>query len=138
MAFDSLKFSALALELVEPKRQPQEEHIRTACGRAYYAAFLLARDRLSKIGKVWGGKASGKSEHAFVRSTLSGSLDPTVSALGQNLSDLFDKRRHADYELASKKYSFVQSLGALMALAASTWIQDFQKIPESQLRAACP
>lgn len=137
MAFDPLKFSTLAFELVEPKKQPQEEHVRTSCGRAYYSAFLVARERLAKIGKSWGGFGSGIGVHGFVISTLKGSADGAVSGFGQDLSDLFDKRKSADYDLTSR-YGFIQAFGALVAAGADIWIQDFKKIPDAQLKAACP
>ncbi|SRR6266496_2508131 len=137
MPFDPTKFLALASQLVEPSKRPEEEHVRTACGRAYYSAFLVAREQLTKIGHVMPGPGSGMSVHGYVIHTLSVSSDSTVAGLGLNLSDLFDKRKHADYRLTSK-YGFVQSFGALVALAGRNWLEDFQKIPDSQLRAACP
>ena len=137
MAFDPTKFVILAAQIVEPAKLPQEEHVRTACGRAYYSAFLVARERLITVGHIMPGAATGVSVHRYVIQRLSKSADGTVSALGLNLSDLFDKRKHADYELKSK-YGFVQSFGALVALSARNWLEDFQKIPDTQLKAACP
>lgn len=137
MPFDPTEFATLALDLSQRKPAAAEVHVRTACGRAYYAAFLVARGRLEEIGH----KVPKIDAHAYVRDRLSGSGDPRISGLGQNLGSLSRDRKNADYDLAPpyvSKLAFQQAFGVLTANGAQLWIQAFNAISRADLLASCP
>jgi uncharacterized protein (UPF0332 family) len=84
--FDPLRFLALAHEL----GQSNDEHkLRTAVGRAYYAIFLIARDRLSVV--------AGEKTHKEVFQALERRRKYT---LRDQMMRLYELRRVADYEMS--------------------------------------
>jgi hypothetical protein len=84
-AFDPLRFLAVAQGLACPAAD--ESQLRTAVGRAYYALYLLARERL--------GERAGKGERMKTMTALN-RRDP---ALKQKLALLEKLRVAADYHL---------------------------------------
>lgn len=70
--------------------------LRGAAGRAYYAAFVFARDLLvaAKFRKLADNRA-----HKKVADLLKASAIPDVRKAGFALSDLHRQRKIADYEL---------------------------------------
>lgn len=86
--FDPSCFLAVAQELA---RSPAvEARLRTAVGRAYYALYLLARERL--------GEKAGKGERLKTMTALN-KKDP---ALKQKLALLEKLRVAADYHLVPR------------------------------------
>lgn len=83
MPFDPRLFLALAKQLGASR---DEEALRSAVNRAYYAVFLIARDRL---------RVSGKNSHGDVIKAAQQAHKPT----GDQLSTLFGLRVLADYDL---------------------------------------
>lgn len=133
MSFDPAAFAKVAAELTNPKARPGEAHVRTACGRAYYAAFLTARERLEAIGH---NLPSDGRVHGEVIWILTGAKDATVLGLGQALQNLKGIRRDADYVLQGpyrSKATFEQAFGALSSLTAENWLDRFRKLATSQL-----
>jgi hypothetical protein len=138
VTFDPNEFAALAAELSEPGRKPQEAHIRAAFGRAYYAAFLVAREALKSIGHM----VPQSNAHWYVRAQLLNSKgNKAIVNLGQRLGELHDDRKDADYELGKprrQKQGYQQRVGALTALRAKMWVDEFQQIPQKVLKTSCP
>src|SRR6188472_4525771 len=74
-----------------------EPECRCAIGRAYYAAFLTARQFLRDIGIA---VAHGGTAHTAVQFALNnGGVDLLVRVASQ-LRDLYESRTAADYELS--------------------------------------
>ncbi len=133
MSFNPAAFARVAAQITTPKAKPQEEHIRTACGRAYYAAFLAARERLIADGHPL---PSDGSVHTKVIGILTGAQDGDVRGLGQELQNLQGFRHDADYVLAGPYRSgvrFEQWYGALLAKKAQGWLDRFGALARSQL-----
>lgn len=86
---DPLEFYKLAVYLIKNPMENHDATIRTCISRAYYAAFLVARDKA-------GIKNSGGSVHKDVREHYL-STNPT---LHNRLKNLFQRRSGADYNMA--------------------------------------
>ena len=84
-AFDPLLFLTLARELGQSDDQSK---LRTAVGRAYYAVFLVARDRLSVV--------AGEKTHKEVFESLK---RRNQFKLRDQMMSLYRLRQVADYEM---------------------------------------
>lgn len=72
---------------------------RTAIGRAYYAAFLVARDFLEGLGiKV----PNGSKCHTTVKDGLNNSGVASLVIVSAQLGTLYDGRAAADYKLQDR------------------------------------
>ena len=95
--FDPRQFLELADDLSAPVGTT-EAALRTSVGRAYYAAFLVARDRLGAIPLL-------SPEDLYDRPDVHGKVVQTVkgkkSGLGDKLNKLRRLRQQADYVLSS-------------------------------------
>ena len=112
----------LAKHLTSPDRGvPQEAAHRGAVGRAYYAAFIIARDALLRAG--FPIPDTGKA-HAVVAEELKKSSNTDVAAAGGSLEDLRTQRNRADYDLGARphKGNPFDGLRAAFALAAAKTI----------------
>lgn len=91
MPFDPLDFLALAQSLASPGAPECE--LRTAVGRSYYALFLVARDkmRVRQRNKVHSETITRLRKVKGYRS------------IADELDELFELRKVADYELAPLK-----------------------------------
>jgi len=85
-AFDPLDFLSLAISLTSSP--PNERELRTAVGRAYYAVFLLARNKM-------GIKTNAKSVHAQTQKALK----RKNRGAGEMLEKLHRLRKVADYQM---------------------------------------
>jgi uncharacterized protein (UPF0332 family) len=92
VAFDAYEFHTLANWLVA--NQTNEASLRTAISRMYYAAHLLARERL--ITKRNWSPTGGGADHSGVINAL---RRGRTSQLSYNLRELLRLREHADYHL---------------------------------------
>jgi hypothetical protein len=91
-------FLEQAEELIEGSR---EVDWRSAISRAYYAAFLVARDLFSRIGFVVPGD---QGSHAYLWMRLNNSgRDEVIEAAGL-LHDLRQARGDADYDMRRRVY----------------------------------
>ncbi len=99
--FDPRLFLEIANQLLNDSHYEMEGRIRTSIGRAYYAAFLLARKRLQDIGYSF---ADVYRLHKDVIETL---MDINTS-VGNKLNTLFDHRVDADYRTEAR---ITQELG---------------------------
>lgn len=88
MSFDPRVFFLVAKSL--GSGSPDEAALRTAVGRSYYAAFLVARDKLGLTSER--DRVHYKVESALKRLNL---------AQGQKLGQLKRHRVEADYKLAT-------------------------------------
>jgi hypothetical protein len=84
-AFDPLLFLSLARELGQ---SDDENKLRTAVGRAYYAIFLVARDKLSVV--------AGEKTHKEVFESLKRRNQFRVR---DQMMSLYKLRQVADYEM---------------------------------------
>ncbi len=98
--FDPVEFNKLAQDLLGnlsgapvASSGPNQSKIRTAIGRCYYATFLVAREKLSNLGRI---TPTGRPlDHKIVVDALGGE----ASDLGGKLYRLRVKRNKADYNL---------------------------------------
>jgi uncharacterized protein (UPF0332 family) len=135
MPFDPASFVDVATDLTQARHKPAEQHIRAACGRAYYAMFLVARERLTQAGFA---PPSDRSVHAWVVKALSGASSTQLRTLGQLLGKMKKRRTDADYVLAgpyTDSSAFQLSYGVLQAAGAKRWIIEFDSIAIATLRA---
>lgn len=98
-------FLGLAEKLIDDGRYNESSRSRVVVGRAYYAAFLGARNRLRQLGQSFN---KSTSEH---RQVING-LTQRKYHLGDKLATLFDKRVDADYHMDTniKKDSGIQCI----------------------------
>ena len=96
MAFAPKEFLSFADKLMASSERP-EALIRTAISRAYYAAFLEARERVRRIYPQDFVKLQRPADvHALVRDLLK---RKGQFSLSDKLFSLFLERGHADYDL---------------------------------------
>lgn len=89
-------FCSLAYTLTqEAKRKPSPERCRTAISRAYYAAYNVAIEILSKMDIHIQG--TGGDKHDIVRQYLNNSGDQAIKTAKKELNDLHEDRKASDY-----------------------------------------
>jgi hypothetical protein len=76
-----------------PQKAPIEAALRGACGRAYYAAFVVARDALERAGQ-----RLDEGAHRLVPNLLKTSSVTALQEAGSMLGSLRLTRNSADYE----------------------------------------
>jgi len=86
-SFEPLDFLELARKLVVGELQDTEAILRTAVGRAYYALFLVARERTCT------------RERKKVHYRVIKAVKRRDRSTGEQLKSLFRLRKVADYEL---------------------------------------
>jgi hypothetical protein len=129
--FDSSTFLPVARKL--DTATGSEADLRTAYGRAYYAAYLVARERLSALGHKH-ARADQVGVHAWLLGKLKNANDPDVRVLGRQLRGLYDGRLLADYDIDLQNYA--PGMGHIAAVRAEQWIREFRGIPDARLRGA--
>jgi hypothetical protein len=90
--FDWRSFLVLAERLAA--QSADEDVLRTAIGRAYYAAFAVARNRL-RDHDCW---RSGRDPHTRVWATYRNSNNLNCQRIGDRGFNLRDRRHRADYD----------------------------------------
>ena len=95
--FNPVNFFEVA-EAVSSKPNPSEAELRTSVGRAYYASFLVARDRLCEINVLpeWG------RDFDKIHDKVIEKVSSVKSGLGNNLRNLRRLRTQADYVLSEE------------------------------------
>jgi hypothetical protein len=81
-----------------PLGAPKEASTRGACGRAYYAAFIVARDILERATFV----IARRGAHQRVFDLLNHSADKDVKARSLDLDQLRILREQGDYEVGGR------------------------------------
>lgn len=95
---DPERFIEVASHLAKPPKSVHEEAaFRGACGRAYYAAFGVARSLLVAAGFT---VSSTGDAHREVVDWLKRSTDKDVMQCGSALGQLQSIRKSADYDVA--------------------------------------
>lgn len=97
MSFDWLQCLSVAKELAGQPTSPanREAKLRTAISRAYYAAFIRARNHLrDQEGHLI--PVTGDT-HRYVNQQFELSVDPVRRTLGEKLIRLHVYRKQADY-----------------------------------------
>ncbi|WP_175627088.1 MULTISPECIES: hypothetical protein [Oxalobacteraceae] len=102
MAFDPVTFFTLAADTHQAAGHEEEEKVRTVIGRAYYSAFLCARNAAGLTG----------TNAAIHQVTIEHYINNGNSAVGNRLNDLRTSRNDADYD-CGKKFTKTQSGKAL-------------------------
>jgi uncharacterized protein (UPF0332 family) len=92
--FDPEDFRRLAASMLQRRCNAAES--RTAISRAYYAAFLLAKQYL----EPYFGFEKGAKSHEQVQQAFSNCAASTLKEIGRKLDDLRDVRDEADDDLA--------------------------------------
>jgi len=92
VAYDPQLFLEIANSLLTDKEYEEKGRIRTAIGRAYYAAFLSAKKELQEIGY------SFADVHRLHKDVIETSMTKN-SMIGNRLDTLHDHRIAADYEM---------------------------------------
>jgi hypothetical protein len=69
---------------------------RSSVSRAYYAAFILARNRLRDVDKISIPRSG--TVHIFVARTYENHTDPRRRRIGSQLHRLRDDRNRCDYD----------------------------------------
>lgn len=126
--FDPIEFQGLAQELlghlsgatIASRGSPQAK-VRTAIGRSYYAAFLVAREKLVRSGKI--APRGVPQDHRLIVDALGG----PGSQLGGTMLHLRRKRNQADYNLDSSGFSL--QTGQYWLGVASRLITDVNNLP---------
>lgn len=95
-------FCSLAYTLTqEAKRKPSPERCRTAISRAYYAAYNVAIEILSNMNIHILGQ--GGDKHVIVRQYLNNSGDSAMKKAKEDLKNLHQIRKEADYYLHNSR-----------------------------------
>ncbi len=124
MSFNWSEYLGLAQQLAGKAQisATQESRLRSAISRAYYAAFILARNYLRDEESI---SIPEKQSHKFVIEQFKNSSEKVRQTIGKNLARLRFSRNKADYndnferlpeetramlKLANKTISDIQSL----------------------------
>lgn len=94
--YDPKGFLSLANRLLTDGEYRREGRIRTAMGRFYYAAFLLARKKLQEKG------IRVDDEAKIHRVVIEKYMEIGLSSIGNRLDQLREKRVDADYHMQSR------------------------------------
>ena len=103
----------------------REEDWRTAAGRAYYAAFLVARDLLVKAGFQVPPDQGG---HAYIWLRLSNCGRTEIEEAGKTLRNLRRHRTWADYDTA---HPFPEELAVQQVNQALTFVDVLDALAET-------
>jgi uncharacterized protein (UPF0332 family) len=133
------KNTDLARVLAEvPRGAPEEASFRGACGRAYYAAFAVARDLLLSARFRLGADGS---THLDVIYLLQESANPLVRAAGRSLDELRKARNSADYDVGLRSSAadvFDRHRAQFAVAAARTIVDTIRKASASDRRLGIP
>ncbi|HYU51969.1 MAG TPA: hypothetical protein VEK37_03460 [Gemmatimonadaceae bacterium] len=114
---------------------PKEASTRGACGRAYYAAFIVARDLLVKAKFPF----QPRGVHQRVADLLRQSTDKDVKARNLDLDQLRNLREQSDYEVGDKtKKGFAAGDSQRAILLSNTIITSFQTAAKKDSRLFIP
>jgi hypothetical protein len=126
--FDPTAFNELAGELLRnlsgtpvADSWPDQARVRTAIGRSYYAAFLVAREKLLDLGDR--SPTGGLQDHRLVVDALGGE----ISDLGNKMYRLRLRRNRADYNLNPS--GFTLQAGQYWLNIASEIITEVGRLP---------
>jgi len=120
-----------------PAGAPEQASLRGACGRAYYAAFITARDLLEAAS--FQIDIPYHSEHSRTTTLLQDSIDKSVCEAGSKLKSLRKVRNRADYDVGGHTKEEFGQMAVQMSLAhASDIIATLKKSAQSDGRLGIP
>jgi hypothetical protein len=100
MSFDWAEYLSLAESLggapISGPPVGAEAQQRSCVSRAYYAAFILARNHLRDVDRI--PVPQSGSAHGFVVMTFQNHVDPRRTRIGSQLRRLRDDRNRCDYD----------------------------------------
>lgn len=114
-----------------PQGAPAEACRRSACSRAYYAAFLVARAALQQAKLT----PPRDKVHRWVIRALKSSTNADVKKLGGSLETVRDWRNKADYDVAQAWPTFPYDMAVK---AAESIINELVALQASAPRLGIP
>ena len=116
MSFDWSQYFTLAKELATGQQTSplHEAKLRSACSRAYYAAFCLARNLLANKDRV-PLPPDRSAHHKFVPDRFRSSPDALRQKIGLGLNRLRVDRNKADYDDSVSGLSTMTQTDIMMA-----------------------
>ena len=121
-----------------PRGAPEEASFRGACGRAYYAAFAIARDLL--LSAKFHMDADGSIHKAVIR-LLMKSANRDVRVVATSLDLLRRARNSADYDVGLRSITgaaFDRRRTQLAVASARTIVDTIRKAASSDPRLGIP
>ena len=121
-----------------PKGAPLEASVRAACGRAYYAAFVVVRDALQDAKFVFD---YSDKDHQRAITLLKVSGDTDVAAAAMLLDQLRATRNRADYRVGkspNKGSPFDEKVSQKYILFASQVITSIEGAQKKDRRLFIP
>lgn len=95
-AYDPRQFLEIANRLLIDSDYERQGRIRTAIGRAYYAAFLISMKKLQELGY------SFRRIHRLHKDVIDKLMRSRYYSIGSKLNTLFEYRVDADYKMESR------------------------------------
>lgn len=95
VSYDPRQFLEIADRLIRDRHYEREGRIRTAIGRAYYAAFLVAMKRLQELGH------SFRRIQRLHKDVIDRLMKDKYYSIGSKLNTLLDYRVDADYKMSA-------------------------------------
>jgi hypothetical protein len=127
VSFDWAEYLSLAEDLQGiPASGPPvgtEARQRASVSRAYYAAYILARNHLRDIDRVHIPR--GQNPHQFVAAHYANHSDPVRARIGQELARLRTQRNICDY---NDTVVNLQNLAALSVARSRQIIADLARL----------
>lgn len=96
LPYDPRRFLEIANRLLLDSNYERQGRIRTAIGRAYYAAFLLSMKKLQELGH------SFRRIHRLHKDVIDTLMKSRYYSIGSKLNTLFEYRVDADYKMESR------------------------------------
>lgn len=122
-AFNPRKFLELGRTLLEDRRYESDSRARTAIGRLYYAAFLVALQKLQQLG------IAIQDNNKIHQEVIDTYMERGLSSIGNILDQLREKRVDADYHMMSEEVPLGKCRGyALLSEQAITLVEQVKKI----------
>lgn len=119
LGYDPRQFLEIATRLLKDSRYDMEGRIRTAIGRAYYAAFLLTMKKLQELGY------SFRDVHRIHKDVIDQLMRNKHYTIGSKLNTLLDHRVDADYKMKAK---ITSNLGDSCIRLAERIIESIDRI----------
>jgi uncharacterized protein (UPF0332 family) len=95
-SFEPRGFFSLANRLLTDSEYQRDSRIRTAIGRFYYAAFLLALKKLRQKG------VRVSDDAKIHKAVIEKYMEMGLSSIGNRLDQLRERRVDADYHMKSR------------------------------------
>ena len=94
--FNPKKFLDLGKKLLMDKGYDEDSRVRTAIGRIYYAAFIVALKKLEREGITF------RDPTKIHQKVIGAYMDNGFTDIGDKLNQLRERRRDADYNMMAE------------------------------------